>query len=40
MSREKKECLISITDIVPKGLNITTSKNSITENGNKLNSLY
>ena len=36
---KKKESLISITHIV-QGLNIFTSQNSITENGNRLNSLY
>ena len=36
---KKKESLISITHIV-QGLNIFTSQNSITENGNRLNNLY
>ena len=39
MLQEKKESLISITYCV-QGLDITTSQNSITENGNRLNSLY
>ena len=36
---KKKESLISITQIV-QGLNMFTSQNSITENGNRLKSLY
>ena len=40
--KKKKESLVSITHIASKAsiASITTSQNSITENGNRLNSLY